>query len=888
MQNRKDNIDEERERIILTAAKLIFQEIKDLECDMNYYPSYDNIIDIEEGAKALPKSLKTLLDKIIPNKTKQVSIGQSILYAARPRSVIPTLLFGLGIELEYMYGSRWLINELYRLGFCITYEEAVRFKQSVLQSDDNTVVPHYETSFVQWSADNVDHNTVTIDGENTFHGMGIIAVATPLSTDMLPQEPLVKRSTKRLKVNQLIKNKGIPIIPYNGPSVRDLPKFTFVPLQELQVSFTLPRGLSSDMLWQISWILDVFQTQWSGFMSLIDNNEKPTKQNTYFQPMIDLNPNDETCVYSTLLYVQSHATKLGIPVPSVTFDQPLWLKAITIAEAKGMDIVCRLGGFHTLMSFLGSIGKVMEGSGIEEAIGVIYAEKVVPHCMSGKAVSRALRAHFTIDAVLWSLLSESLLLTDDPKISKKLSTAEKNDLKQILKKVFDGTCTSEEIVSSEVILSVTKEVDNYKETLQKESRTARLWIQYLNCISTVKMFIRAERTSDWLLHLYSLEQMLPLFASTGHHHYTKCARLYLQMMRQLPVDYPWLNNQFVQEKKHSVFRTDKHWRGIWSDLAIEQILMRSLKSRGGLTRGRGMTQSVRHQWVHTSHQSAAIHNAMSEVTKLETKTSEQHVELGVSRGNRDREDFEKMRNWFKNHNPFENNTAELRSLSTGLKAKDEVNCDRAVTIGWNLQKSLDNAHISEAKVKRSNQIRTIASSYNNVKVSGKTIDVDPSKLFNRLIAMAQREEDLWKYFDYELTTMPMSLFKDGLMRKTQKVQLKHSLVHKIEETTATGEVVIDGGFLLHKVRWRKGMTYQEVIDIYVKYVQQHYGPSNIVFDGYAACVTKDQEHQRSSSGKKTSANIAVNKTNISHKDQEALITSDNEEYGNIFDLLCDF
>ena len=31
----------------------------------------------------------------------------------------------------------------------------------------------------QWSADNVDHNIGTLDGKNTFHGMGMIAAVTP-------------------------------------------------------------------------------------------------------------------------------------------------------------------------------------------------------------------------------------------------------------------------------------------------------------------------------------------------------------------------------------------------------------------------------------------------------------------------------------------------------------------------------------------------------------------------------------------------------------------------------------------------------------------------------------------------------------------------------------
>ena len=33
-------------------------------------------------------------------------------------------------------------------------------------------------TFTQWVANNVDHNVATLNGEGTFHGMGIIAVLT--------------------------------------------------------------------------------------------------------------------------------------------------------------------------------------------------------------------------------------------------------------------------------------------------------------------------------------------------------------------------------------------------------------------------------------------------------------------------------------------------------------------------------------------------------------------------------------------------------------------------------------------------------------------------------------------------------------------------------------
>ena len=74
-----------------------------------------------------------------------------------------------------------------------------------------------------------------------------------------------------------------------------------------------------------------------------------------------------------------------------------------------MKIVCRLGGFHTMMSFLGSIGAMMKGSGLEEALETAYGPNAVTQMMSGKAVSRALRGHFLVEAALVNKLIMTVL-----------------------------------------------------------------------------------------------------------------------------------------------------------------------------------------------------------------------------------------------------------------------------------------------------------------------------------------------------------------------------------------------------------------------------------------------------------------------------------------------
>ena len=115
---------------------------------------------------------------------------------------------------------------------------------------------------------------------------------------------------------------------------------------------------------------------------------------------MDLNPNDETYVPSVLFLVIEQPKKLNVNEPSIAIDQPLWLNALEIITAKELKIVPLLGGFHMLMSFYGSIGTIMSGPGIERVFQNVYGENAVKHILTGKAVSRANRAHLLTESAL--------------------------------------------------------------------------------------------------------------------------------------------------------------------------------------------------------------------------------------------------------------------------------------------------------------------------------------------------------------------------------------------------------------------------------------------------------------------------------------------------------
>ena len=93
------------------------------------------------------------------------------------------------------------------------------------------------------------------------------------------------------------------------------------------------------------------------------NGEHPGKTIVNFLPIINLNLSDESCIYSTLLFVEQQVQQLNIPSPCTTFHQPLFIKAFKISQAKSMNTVIRLGGFHLLVLLLGGIETILKGCG---------------------------------------------------------------------------------------------------------------------------------------------------------------------------------------------------------------------------------------------------------------------------------------------------------------------------------------------------------------------------------------------------------------------------------------------------------------------------------------------------------------------------------------------
>ena len=179
------------------------------------------------------------------------------------------MFFGLGIEIDHKLGSKWLTNEQFKLGICISPSEITPFKQSVMANNDSNVEVRLNDSFTQWTADNVDPNVCTLNGKDTFPGMGIImdGMISPMNVD---NQQRIKRIRYGLKAEEIVSNAKIPISWYDVQDTAALTKMRFKHIVELHSPQPFSLSLGIDYFWQLSFIssAEKNRAQWNGFMQL--------------------------------------------------------------------------------------------------------------------------------------------------------------------------------------------------------------------------------------------------------------------------------------------------------------------------------------------------------------------------------------------------------------------------------------------------------------------------------------------------------------------------------------------------------------------------------------------------------------------------------------------
>ena len=115
---------------------------------------------------------------------------------------------------------------------------------------------------MQYVGDNTDHDTATIDGNNTHHGLGSIAIANGKFSNFDTRRTPLPRDKKQ-RWSDIQSTRGTPIQNYHAPDKPALNQVALRPVVEEQFKASL-----ISLVWSCSRVFLEKRTGWSGYMSV--------------------------------------------------------------------------------------------------------------------------------------------------------------------------------------------------------------------------------------------------------------------------------------------------------------------------------------------------------------------------------------------------------------------------------------------------------------------------------------------------------------------------------------------------------------------------------------------------------------------------------------------
>ena len=107
--------------------------------------------------------------------------------------------------------------------------------------------------------------------------------------------------------------------------------------------------------------------------------------------------------------MHTHIKNVGLNIIFITFDQALYCRAkelIWLHPVDFVDVIIRLGGFHTAMNFMKANGQYIDASGLKDVWveSEVFGENTTLHMLAGHAYNKAVRGHKLTFEALWQIL----------------------------------------------------------------------------------------------------------------------------------------------------------------------------------------------------------------------------------------------------------------------------------------------------------------------------------------------------------------------------------------------------------------------------------------------------------------------------------------------------
>ena len=811
------------------------------------------------------------------NWTKNVMmcIAQDMIFGVSKGKKLTAKHIGLTSTLHQKTRSKELVNLFYQAGHCLSYDTLLKLDATLamdtlksLDKKTGTVIPQNIVrggGLIHYSADNIDiKDGGSLDGKNTFNALQMAAYQRNDVRGSAPFSHIQELSKKQaIKVpDELTRIEKVFVIekvnPIDGYTV-DLDSF-----KTNNVTYCHTQALALDNAFYFSRQNTVKRIGWTEFNQKC--NTKSLNETTIgHMPMI-LNPASD---YDTLnlvirrcMAVSSH---FGQKYTVITVDQQLYCKLHTLISnvSDFKDVVIpRLGGFHISLNFLKVIGQHMSGCGLLEAwieceiLGEVAAQKV----FAGKDYNKGMRIHKLTVQVLWRILIPfflKFLRSRNPNLAK--------TLEEEIKKLGDG-------VQSDIDLKVLfqiRELNEYLETFVKEecdkSANFTFWWKYMDMVSTLLMFTRAQRDGLWDLYLFSFKKMIPFFFLYDHYNYARWGVIYAAQMMQIPDELKeeFVKGNFVVKGSNQSFcQVDPDQAQEWQN--------RICKIAGGIV-GITRTYSALMKWVLSFNARSYIADQTYRMfgLKMDKLVTKETMDFRKNRDNMDEDKLFKQLTSFK---IFEESSEDLINIANKDMATIEI------------EESLLNAE-EKGFTKMKEFITRITKDTGQIEATEfhKSIDRNNTKTFDHLYLRTVRSKEKDEKFAYkadrrtlvriiaakhfgmdvnlesilcsEIIPVPLSIADiNGNLRPGDKAYLQKRLLEgiycpeKIDLAGKSSCLLIDGQALVFSLgRSKEFVNFGQIADNFISSILQQgylHDRIDVVFDRYREKSIKNNTRNR--------------------------------------------
>ena len=478
--NNEDYTDQAIERL----SKVIIRESKELKRDQSTYNTRINLDDAQASSSPTLLKLLSRISSKLDGNLPAAMAGNIVTYAVTNK---PTLLqIALGVVIR----EKMNIELLHDLGITSSYDEVLRFKSSAAHaastSKEKLGISSGNCGLVQVVADNFDANISSPNGIKATHALALL-ITHPENKNQPEEADTIKRLNKT-EMSQQVTHE-VPVHEYDGPKKPDMPTWAAVhsplPLSILTSQvISAGRAREEDLQFLTEIVSNENTPEFGGYntrRAREQGHSIKAKTNAVYLPLIDMAPAEPTTMLTAMLEAQRLTNATGQVYTIFTNDQQLYRVAVNITWVYSdlfTHFVPRLGGMHTLMSFIGAIGTLMADTGLETIMNAAFGG--VQKMLTGKKYPQNMRAlRIVVEEVLHDL---------------------------VIDKGFRNY--------SQLI--------NTLEDLSLQSRTTKLWVDNLiQPVLIMMLFIRAEREADWPLHLLATKMMMPYFFAAGHFNYAR-------------------------------------------------------------------------------------------------------------------------------------------------------------------------------------------------------------------------------------------------------------------------------------------------------------------------------------------------------------------------------